>query len=83
MFDKQRRTVTLDGQDVVLVELSAGDYVAINAEQDDEQSGLMLLHRSIESPQVTIEEMQDWPNRIATELLNEVFDLNGLNADPN
>ena len=83
MFDKQRRTVTIDGQDVVLVELSAGNFVAINAEQDDEQSGLMLLMRSIESPKVTLEDVQDWPNRIATELLAEVFELNRLNADPN
>lgn len=83
MFDVTRRTVTIDGQDVVLAELSAGDFVTINAEEDDTQSGFLLLMLSIESPKVTAEDVAKWPNRVVNELLAVVFDLNGLNADPN
>ena len=82
MFSAERRTITIDGQDVVLVELSAHDFAEVMAAEDDKQ-GLEMLVRSIESPKVTIEEVSKWPNRIVNQLLSSVMDLNGLTEQGN
>ena len=83
MFDRERRTITVDGQAVVLVELSAGDFAAITAETDDTKQGLLLLSRSIESPSVTDDELLNWPNRVITQLLAEALSLNGISSEGN
>lgn len=82
MFSLNRRTVTIDGQDVILVELNAGDFADLSAEADDKQ-GLLMLARSIESPAVTLEDVATWPRRVTEELLNNVMDLNGFADEGN
>lgn len=83
MFDKQRRTVTIDGRDVVLVELSAGDFQDLGIITDDNQQGIMMIARSIESPKVTEEDVASWPRRVTEELLNNIVDLNGFADEGN
>jgi len=83
MFDLNRRTVTLDGQAIVLVELSAGDWADLSAETDDHKQGIDMIARSIESPAVTLEDVAGWPRRVTEELLNNIVDLNGLAEEGN
>jgi hypothetical protein len=83
MFNLQRRTVTIDGQDVVLVELNAGDFADLSTEADDNKQGLLMLARSIESPAVTTEDVANWPRRVTEELLNNIMDLNGFATEGN
>ena len=83
MFDVNRRTVTIDGQDVVLVELSAGDFQDLGNEADDNKQGIMMIARSIESPKVTEEDVASWPRRVTEELLNHIVSLNGFDAEGN
>ena len=83
MFDRQRRTVTIDGRDVVLVELSAGDFQDLSIVNDDNQQGIMMIARSIESPKVTEEDVASWPRRVTEELLNNIVDLNGFSDEGN
>tara|TARA_R110002012_G_scaffold64528_1_gene169653 strand:+ start:5112 stop:5363 length:252 start_codon:yes stop_codon:yes gene_type:complete len=83
MFSLQRRTVTLDGQDVILVELSAGDFADLSSEADDNKQGIMMIARSIESPAVTEEDVASWPRRVTEELLNNIVDLNGFSDEGN
>tara|TARA_B110000008_G_C16831824_1_gene508860 strand:+ start:71 stop:322 length:252 start_codon:yes stop_codon:yes gene_type:complete len=83
MFDLNRRTVTLDGQDVILVELSAGDFQDLGNEVDDNKQGIMMIARSIESPKVTEEDVASWPRRVTEELLNNIVSLNGFDAEGN
>ena len=83
MFNLQRRTVTIDGQDVVLVELNAGDFADLSAEADDNKQGLLMLARSIESPSVTLEDVAAWPRRVTEELLTNIMDLNGFTEEGN
>ena len=83
MFNLQRRTVTIDGQDVVLVELNAGDFADLSTEADDNKQGIMMIARSIESPAVTTEDVAAWPRRVTEELLNNIMDLNGFSDEGN
>ena len=83
MFSLNRRTVTIDGQDVVLVELNAGDFADLNAEADDSKQGMLMLARSIESPTVTTDDVASWPRRVTEELLTHVMDLNGFTDQGN
>ncbi len=83
MFDIQRRTVTIGGQDVVLVELSAGAFADLSNEADDNKQGIMMIARSIESPKVTEEDVASWPRRVTEELLNHIVDLNGFSEEGN
>ncbi len=83
MFNLQRRTVTIDGQDVILVELNAGDFADLSAEADDNKQGMLMLARSIESPPVTLEDVAAWPRRVTEELLNNIMDLNGFSEEGN
>ncbi len=83
MFDRNRRTVTLDGQDVILVELTAGDFADLSEIEDDNKQGLLMIARSIESPAVDVDAVASWPRRITEELLNNIMDLNGLTDEGN
>ncbi len=77
-FSKVRTTVNVDGQDLVLAELSALDFASLVTEEDEQQQALEMLSRSIESPQVTALEVGAWPKRIVDELLATVAELNGF-----
>ncbi len=83
MFDLNRRTVTVGGQEIVLVELSAGDWADLSAETDDHKQGISMIQRSIESPAVDLEAVASWPSRITEELLNHIVDLNGFGSEGN
>ena len=83
MFNLQRRTVTIDGQDVILVELNAGDFADLGAEADDNNQGILMIARSIESPAVTVDDVASWPRRVTEELLNNIMTLNGFDAEGN
>ncbi len=83
MFDLNRRTVTVGGQEIVLVELSAGDWADLSLETDDHKQGLIMIQRSIESPKVDQDAVAAWPRRITEELLNHIIDLNGLAEEGN
>ena len=83
MFDRNRRTVTLDGQDVILVELTAGDFADLSEIVDDNKQGLLMIARSIESPSVDVDTVASWPRRITEDLLNNIMDLNGLTDEGN
>ena len=77
MFSLQRRTVTLDGQDVILVELSAGDFADLSSEADDNKQGIMMIARSIESPKVTEEDVAGWPRRVTEDSPKRETDQGG------
>ncbi len=83
MFDLNRRTVTVGGQEIVLVELSAGDWADLSLETDDHKQGLIMIQRSIESPKVDQDAVASWPRRITEELLNHIVDLNGFAEEGN
>ncbi len=83
MFSLERRTVTIDGQDIILAEFSAADMTRIMAIEDDNEQTLETLVAAIESPKVTAEEVSNWPNRVVAQILSEVFDLNGLGTQGN
>lgn len=83
MFNLQRRTVTIDGQDVILVELNAGDFADLGAEADDNTQGILMIARSIESPAVTVDDVAAWPRRVTEELLTNIMDLNGFTDEGN
>lgn len=83
MFDRSRRTVTIDGQDIILAEFSAADMTRIMSIENDNEQTLETLVAAIESPKVTAEEISTWPNRVVAQILTEVFDLNGLGTQGN
>ena len=83
MFDRQRRTITVDGQDIILAEFSAADMTRIMSIENDNEQTLESLAAAIESPKVTAEEISTWPNRVVAQILTEVFDLNGLGTQGN
>ena len=83
MFDRSRRTVTIDGQDIILAEFSAADMTRIMSIENDNDQTLETLVAAIESPKVTAEEISNWPNRVVAQILTEVFDLNGLGTQGN
>ncbi len=82
MFSSERRTVAIDGQDLILVELSAGDFVTIQ-NADESEAHFLMVHLSLESPKTTLEDLKKWPNRIVNQLALEAMDLNGIGAEGN
>lgn len=83
MFNRERRTVTIDGQDIVLVELSADDMARLMSIEDDNEQTREMLAASVESPAVTAADVGSWPSRIVTQILNESLGLNGLSSEGN
>lgn len=79
-FSKTRTTVSIDGTDLVLAELSAQDFASLVKEEDEQLQALTMLARSIESPPVTVEQIGEWPKRIVDELLAQVAELNGFGS---
>ena len=82
MFSKEKLTINIEGQEIVLEELSTSDFNDVMSYPESEQ-GYNILARSIVSPKVTIEDVKDFPNRISTQLLSEVVKLNGLDTSGN
>ncbi len=83
MFNRERRTVTIDGQDIVLVELSADDMARLTSFEDDNEQTREMLAASIESPSVTTDDVGQWPSRIVNQILTDALKLNGLGAEGN
>lgn len=75
MFSPKTESVTIDGQDVTLRQLSLAETNAIS--EDDDLATIIAM--SWVSPSgVTPENVRNWPMSIVTQLYEVCVELNGL-----
>tara|TARA_R100000951_G_scaffold90911_1_gene79232 strand:+ start:1365 stop:1601 length:237 start_codon:yes stop_codon:yes gene_type:complete len=72
MFECRKETINVDGQKLVIRELSADQLVGLD------ESAISLVQAGIFSPKVTIEQVGSWPSSIVTEIASAISKLNGF-----
>lgn len=77
MFDTNKTTLTIENQELEIKELSVKEFNDILNLSEEEQ-GYHMISKSIVSHEITPEEVQNFPNRIASHLLQEVLKFNGV-----
>lgn len=78
MFDRETITLEINGKEIIIQELSTKEFNEIISIKDEIEQGYKLLHKSIQSPKLTLEEIKDIPNKVANTLLDKVLTLNGV-----
>ena len=81
MWDRRRKTVELEGVTLELVEMTSVQMSQMLDFDDESKAGFFMIASSIESPSVSIEEVEQFPNRIQLLLTQELMDLNGMGAE--
>jgi len=80
-FLPREQKIDMDGQTVVLAELSAAQFAAIDNVETEEGKATELLYLSLKDQPASREAISQWPNRVVNELVAAAMTLNGL-TDP-
>ena len=78
-FSRRSETLQISGQDVIITELSAGEFEQVMQVEGEAAKLALMLQLSLG----TDENIMAWPNSVVTQLTTAVMDFNGMTDSPN
>jgi hypothetical protein len=81
MWERRRKTLEIEGVTLELVEMTSVQMAKMLDFQDESKAGFFMIASSIESPSVSVEEVEQFPNRIQMVLTQELMELNGIGSE--
>jgi len=78
-FSRRSETLQISGQDVIITELSAGEFEQVMQVEGEAAKLALMLQLSLG----TDEDVMTWPNSVVTQLTTAVMDFNGMTDSPN
>lgn len=76
LFEVQKKTVKICGDDVIIRKLKVGEVM--NNGGSDEDKSLKMISNSLVEPAMTVEEVKNMPLEFQVELQKEIGAYNGL-----
>ena len=72
MFEPKTKTISVSGRELVIQEITAGQLNEMG------ESASALVAAGIQSPAVTVEQVNQWPSSIVMTIADHVSKLNGF-----